>query len=462
MAFADLDSFILDKDGDPAWVQEAEDRKRSAATLEQDGKRPNLGDLAPVERPEEFDISDYRNPKFLEFLFGDPGAVETPPPIDPQAAPKAKARKAKARKAPTAHMAPEADHQVVCSVAEHAWKERANQWLDIEGFADHHLFPWASVKPHLGSVTPEVRDAVMADGFETWATVTHGLPRLLVPTAIGTVLLKYRGYRYRLSRDKSRKSEIRPVSQKLTLLLGEVKDGILHPGHIDMMFGKTGVETASRFHSFDPRTITVCKCGCLRAPDIAHDCRNREANLMTNDVLLGCAAHQDLSIANLHKGTDVGLKINTADLGNCDCPSSASLPLFFIFGGKDPVVYPNSNYDVGGELLGDITAEGSRHYEQAGITTIERQFTFFQYPVDVTRASANFGPFTYNKSLEQVDYPTVIAQWNSKSGPAKARVKRAKAPREPLAAAPQWGFDELFDDAPVETVAVPDYATAHV
>jgi hypothetical protein len=419
MAF-DLDSFDFDTEGDQRWVQEnAAQEKRHAEDLDRHGKRPNLGDLAPLDR------SDCRHPNFLDFLFGDPTLVETPEPI---------------KAIPVRQVLPEDADWIAKN---RHWKEKAGHWLDIPNFADHHLFPWASLKEHLGLVKPEVRAAVMAEGFETWATVEHGLPILLAPTAIGTAFLKYRENPYRKSRVKPRKGECpyRPVCGHLAPLLGyRDEHNIWHSGHVDTLFSSTGEETVWRFHKLEPTDITVCGCKCLRAPNIAHDCANRAANLMTNDILLGCAAHRDLSISNLHRGDKLGLKINTSDIGNCDCPSSASLPLAFIFGGEDSVAYANSNYAVGKDLLADITSEGSREYNQKGITPIERRFTFHQFPLDVTKTSANFGPFTYKAEktkLTEIGYPALIEEWNSKP-------RRAKA-------AP-WG---LFDDPPAASFPSP-------
>jgi hypothetical protein len=433
MAF-DLDSFDFDKDGDPDWLQEnsEQEKKRAADDLERQGKRPNLSDLAPLDRPEVLDVSDFRHPNFLEFLFGDPKLVETPAPVVPQV-------KAKVRKV----------HQVLPEDADwmaknRPWKERAGHWLDIPDFVDHHLFPWASLKPHLGLVTPEVRAAVMAEGFETWSTVEHGLPVLLAATAVGTVLLKYRENPYRKSRVKPRKGEYpyRAVCGHLAPLLGyRDQHNVWHHGHVDSMFSSTGEETVWRFHNLDPKDITVCQCKCLRAPTVPHDCADRMANLMTNDILLGCAAHCDLSLSNLKRGFDLGFKVNTCDLG-CDGPSSASLPLFFIFGGEDVVYASNA---VGKDLMEDIVSEGSREYNQNGITPIERRFTFHQFPVDVTKISATFGPFTYKKDMTESSYPALIEKWNGKP----VRRTKARPSVEPIApasvpwAAPSapWGVD---------------------
>lgn len=441
---AHLDSF--DFDPGVCVAELADQKKRAAENLERPGKRPNLNDLALLERPTvEFDITDYRHPNYLDHLFGggpepaleegaffdcsdpdflkyifeDPTGVATPAPVPP---PEPRVRQVRQLQA----VAVDGDWKTL----NHHWKQRAGIGLQIPDFAAHNLFPWASVKKHLGTVTPEVRAAVMAKEVPTWG-VENRLPVLLVPTAIGTALLKYRGDPYRSCRGKPKGGPVtRRVSPALQDLLGEVKDGILHTGHIDTMFGSTGEETAWRFHNVDPMTITVCPCRCLRAPKIAHDCANKQANLMTNDILLGCAAHHDLTIANLHRGDKLGYKVNTVDL-NCDGPSSASLPLFFIYGGDDECAAS----PLEKELLDDITGEGSREYKQKGITPIQRRFTFHQFPVNVTQVSSNFHDFTYKEDkgeLTQIDYPTLIAEWNA------ARPK-ARAPRVTEPTAPAWG-----------------------
>jgi hypothetical protein len=467
-----LDSFKFDPEVWMAQLRDdkADEKKRSAETLERDGKRPNLGVA-------EFDITDYRHPQYLENLFdglmsedGPEGEPEVGPAVVPEVGP-AVVPEVGPAVVPEAGPAvePEGDyfdvdhpdflkqifgdptdvatpehiippeprvrqvrvrHAAVDGVAEdwetlnRRWKLRANTCLGIENFADRNLFPWASVKRHLGTVTPEVRAAIMQKQVPTWG-VAHGLPILLVGTAIGTALLKYRGYPYRSCR--SRTPVYRDVSKALIPLLGGFKDGVWYDGHIDWMFGSTGEATAWKFVSVDPMQIEVCSCGSLLAPgldpDVDHDCR--ADNRMTNDVLIGCAAFHDLTLSNLKRGSDLDLKVNPVGL-NCDGPSSASLPLFFIFGGEDELVESTSAHLK--PLLADITGEGSREYKQKGITSIERKFTFHQFPVDVTQDSAaNFQDFTYKDeggTLTQIDYPTLIAEWNAPK--AKARKSEAR------------------------------------
>jgi hypothetical protein len=229
-------------------------------------------------------------------------------------------------------------------------------------------------------------------------------------------------------------------------------DGLaLRPGHIVTVFSSTGEETAWKFHQLDPLKITVCTCNCLRAPNIPHICADVEANRMTNDILLGCAAHRDLSMANLRDSDKLNLKKNTSDLGDCDCASSASLPLAFIFRGNDRNVYENgtehdlSTHRVAKHILEDITSEGSREYTQKGITPIERVWTFHQFPLDVTKTSANFGPYTYRvdkttSELSRIDYPTLIAEWRGgRARPAPSVPSLPSLPSVPDAA--PWGVD---------------------
>jgi hypothetical protein len=160
----------------------------------------------------------------------------------------------------------------------------------------------------------------------------------------------------------------------------------------------------------------------------------------------------------LNRGTAVGLKKITRGL-DCDCPSSASLPLFFIFGGNDPVWHPHRNYDMGKQLLDDITAEGSREYDQHVITPVQRCWTFHQFPLDVVKHYKTFRNHTYNFSkqagLTQVDYPLVIKAWTAKHKPWKHthRIIRVRsAPSSAPSSAPEpvpWAapdFDDLFDD----------------
>lgn len=445
-----LDSFVFDED-----IGVSELGKRAAENDERHGKRPNLNDLALLERPNfevdiddlfddpdppQLDMTDFRHPDFLAYIFGDPTGVVTPQPDPDPQVPQVRVRQVRqVRQVPLSVDGWEAENR--------RWKERAGRWLGIPNFADHHLYPWASLKPHLSYVSTEVRDTVLSEGFQTWG-LTHGLSVLLVPTAIGTLLPKYRGSPFRESRSDKKKT--REVSSALRPLLGYM-DGDLRPGYIDTMFSSTGEETAWKFHNLDPMQITVCTCKCLRAPSIAHNCADVEANRMANDILLGCAAHHDLSKANLVYADEISLKKHTTDLGDCDCVSSASMPLAFMFRGQDSSVYEERDdlsTSLARHILEDITSEGSREYKQKGILQIERCFTFYQFPLDVTKTSAAFGAYSYKvdkatSELSRIDYPTLIADWKGGKKVKKvAKVKKEKESREPCEpSAPLWGVE---------------------
>jgi hypothetical protein len=130
------------------------------------------------------------------------------------------------------------------------------------------------------------------------------------------------------------------------------------------------------------------------------------------------------------------------------------MPLAFMFRGQDSSVYEErddlSTYSLARHILEDITSEGSREYKQKDILQIERCFTFYQFPLDVTKTSAAFGAYSYKvdkatSELSRIDYPTLIADWKGGKKVKKvAKVKKEKKEREPWGvepSAPLWGVE---------------------